>query len=146
MVVRHLARRVGVKREVEFDNTGPILRKLVRSSIAPEHNVLWHRMAITAIAVATIAGTTLALPTAADARWGGWHGGGWRGGGWRGGGWGWGVGPGFALGLGLGAAPYYAYGGPYYGSYAYGGDCVMRRRAVINRWGHRVWRWVRVCY
>ena len=70
----------------------------------------------------------------------------WRGGGWRGGGWGWGVGPGFALGLGLGAAPYYAYGGPYYGSYAYGGDCVMRRRAVINRWGHRVWRWVRVCY
>jgi len=106
--------------------------------------------------VATIAGATLALPTAADARWGGWHGGGWhgggwhgggwRGGGWRGGGWGWGVGPGFALGLGLGAAPYYAYGGPYYGSYAYGGDCVMRRRAVINRWGHRVWRWVRVCY
>ena len=73
----------------------------------------------------------------------------WRGGGWRGGGWGWGVGPGFALGLGLGAlgaAPYYGYGGPYYGSYAYGGDCVMRRRPVINRWGHRVWRWVRVCY
>ena len=83
--------------------------------------------------------TTLALPTAADARWGGWPAA--RGGGWRGGGWGWGVGPGFALGLGLGAAPYYAYGGPYYGSYAYGGDCVMRRRAVINRWGHRVWRW-----
>ena len=24
--------------------------------------------------------------------------------------------------------------------------CVMRRRVVINRWGHRVWRWVRVCY
>jgi len=102
------------------------------------------RMAITATAVATIAGATLTLPTAADARWGGWHGGGWRGGGW-----GWGVGPGFALGLGLGAlgaAPYYGYGGPYYGSYAYGGDCVMRRRPVINRWGHRVWRWVRVCY
>src|SRR6476620_6178171 len=44
------------------------------------------------------------------------------------------------------AAPYYAYGGPYYGAYAYGGVCVMRRRPVINRWGHRVWRWVRVCY
>ncbi|MGA9819517.1 MAG: hypothetical protein WBQ54_21680, partial [Pseudolabrys sp.] len=54
-------------------------------------------------------------------------------GGWRSGGWGWGFAPGFALGLGLGAAPYYAYGGPYYGAYAYG-DCVMRRRAVINRW------------
>jgi hypothetical protein len=43
MVVRHLARRLGLKREVEFDNIGPILRKLVRSSIAAEHNVLWHR-------------------------------------------------------------------------------------------------------
>jgi hypothetical protein len=70
---------------------------------------------------------------------------GWDGGGWRGGGWGWGFAPGLALGLGLGAAPFYAYGGPYYGAYAYG-DCVMRRRAVINRWGHRVWRWVRACY
>ena len=74
-----------------------------------------------------------------------WHGGGWHVGGWRSGGWGWGFAPGFALGLGLGAAPYYAYGGPYYGAYAYG-DCVMRRRVVINRWGHRVWRWARVCY
>ena len=35
------------------------------------------------------------------------------------------------------------YGGPYS---AYGGDCVMRRRWVINRWGHRVLRWTRVCY
>jgi hypothetical protein len=35
-------------------------------------------------------------------------------------------------------APYYTYGGPYYGAYAYGGNCVMRRRPVINRWGHRV--------
>lgn len=105
------------------------------------------KIAIAAAAAVTIVGATAALPTTADAGWhgGGWHGGGWHGGGWRGGGWGWGFAPGFALGLGLGAAPYYAYGGPYYGAYAYG-DCVMRRRAVINRWGHRVWRWVRVCY
>ena len=63
--------------------------------------------------------------------------GGW---GWRG--FGWGFAPGFAIGFG---APYYGgfYGGPYY---AYGGDCVMRRRWVINRWGHRVLRWTRVCY
>jgi len=27
-----------------------------------------------------------------------------------------------------------------------GGDCVMRRRWVINRWGHRVLRWTRACY
>jgi hypothetical protein len=103
------------------------------------------KIAITAAAAVTIVGATAALPTTADARWGDWHGGGWRGGGWRGGGWGWGFAPGFALGLGLGAAPYYAYGGPYYGAYAYG-DCVTRRRAAINRWGHRAWRWVRVCY
>jgi hypothetical protein len=102
------------------------------------------KIAITAAAAVTIVGATAALPTTADARWGG-YGGGWRGGGWRGGGWGWGFAPGFALGLGLGAAPYYACGGPYYGAYAYG-DCVTRRRAAINRWGHRAWRWVRVCY
>ena len=77
----------------------------------------------------------------ADARW---HGGGWRGG-WHGhggwGGFGWGFAPGFAIGFG---APYY--GGYYGGPYAYGGDCVMRRRWVIDRWGHRVLRWTRVCY
>jgi hypothetical protein len=81
---------------------------------------------------------------------GGWHGGhgGWHGGhgGWYGGGWGWG---GFAAGAvvgGLLAAPYY-YGDPYYygGPYAYD-DCYLRRRLVINRYGHRVWRTVRVCY
>ena len=79
-------------------------------------------------------------PGSAEARW---HGGGWHGhGGWGGGGFGWGFAPGFAIGFG---APYYGgyYGGPYY---AYGGDCVMRRRWVINRWGHRVLRWTRVCY
>ena len=81
---------------------------------------------------------TVALPGTAQARW---HGGGWhRLAGW--GGFGWGFAPGFAIGFG---APYYGgyYGGPYY---AYGGDCVMRRRWVINRWGHRVLRWTRVCY
>jgi len=79
-----------------------------------------------------------ALPGTAEARW---HGGGWHGG-WHGHGrWG-GFGSGFAIGFG---APYYGgyYGGPYY---AYEGDCVMRRRWVINRWGHRVLRWTRVCY
>jgi len=97
-----------------------------------------------AVAVIAVGAATAALPGAAEARWhgGGWHGG-WRGhGGWGWGGFGWGFAPGFAVGFG---APYYGgyYGGPYY---AYGGDCVMRRRWVITRWGHRVWRWSRVCY
>jgi hypothetical protein len=81
-------------------------------------------------------------------RWGG-HGG-WQGGQWRGGGWGWGgvgFGVGTGLALGLAAGPYWGgyygpYGyGPYYGAYAHGGDRVMRRRWVVNRFGHRVWRW-----
>ena len=107
------------------------------------------RRIVTAVAAAVvITAATAALPDTAQARWhgGGWHGG-WRGGGWRGGGWGWrgfgwGFAPGFAIGFG---APYVGgfYGGPYYG---YGGDCVLRRRWVINRWGHRVLRWTRVCY
>lgn len=69
---------------------------------------------------------------------GGWHGGGggWHGRGWRGGGWGWG--PGFVLGLGLGAGyPYYG-GGPYYG-----GDCGWVRVRVwrLGRWYlRRAWR------
>jgi hypothetical protein len=54
-----------------------------------------------------------------------------------GGGFGWGFGPGSALG----------FGGLYYGGpYAYAGDCTMRRRWVVNRYGQRVGRWVRVCY
>jgi|SRR5262245_46051285 len=108
---------------------------------------------ITAAAMLAIVGATVALPGTADARWGG-HGG-WHGGHWRGGGWGWGgvgLGLGTGLALGLAAGPgwggYYApYGyGPDYGAYAYGGDCVMRRRWVVNRYGHRVLRWVRACY
>jgi hypothetical protein len=90
------------------------------------------KAAVTAAAADTIIGVTAALLTTADARWGGWHGGGWHGGGWhvggwRSGGWGWGFAPGFALGLGLGAAPYYAYGGPYYGAYAYVRDAPAGR-------------------
>ena len=97
------------------------------------------RIAMAAVAVIAVGAATAALPGTAEARW---HGG-WRGhGGWGWGGFGWGFAPGFAVGFG---APYYGgyYGGPYY---AYGGDCVLRRRWVINRWGHRVWRWTRVCY
>jgi hypothetical protein len=95
-----------------------------------------------------IAGTMVALPSAANAQHH-WHGGG---GPWHGGhgGWGWGgFGLSFGTGLALGAAPYY-YGGPYAydygGPYAYAGDCVMRKRWVIDGYGHRVWRWTRVCY
>lgn len=103
-------------------------------------HTLLRRIAIAATAAVVLVGATAALPGSAEARWhGGWHGGHHHGG-W--GGFGWGFGPGVALGFG---APYYGgyYGGPYY---AYGGDCVMRRRWVINRWGHRVLRWTRVCY
>ena len=105
------------------------------------------RTALRKIAIAaavTIAGTMAALPSVANAQHH-WHGGGghWHGGGW--GGFGLGVGTGLALG-----APYY-YGGPYAydyygGPYAYAGDCVPRRRWVIDRYGHRVLRWTRVCY
>jgi hypothetical protein len=98
------------------------------------------RIAIAAAAVIAVGAATAALPGTAEARWhgGGWHGG-WRGhGGWGWGGFGWGFAPGFAI-----ASVPPTYGGPYS---AYGGDCVMRRRWVINRWGHRVLRWTRVCY
>lgn len=108
---------------------------------------------IATAATLAIVGATVAVPGTADARWGGhggWHGGGWRGGGWGWGGVGLGLGTGLALGLAAGPAwgygPYYGGYGPYYGAYAYGGDCVMRRRWVVNRFGQRVWRWVRVCY
>jgi hypothetical protein len=36
----------------------------------------------------------------------------------------------------------YAYDG---GPYAYGGGCYIQRQALINRFGHRVIRRVRVC-
>jgi len=73
-----------------------------------------------------------AAPALAD--WGhgrgGWHGGGWHGGHWHGGGWG--FGPGFALGYGLGVAPYYAYGP---------GDCGWVR---VRVWRHGYWVFRRV--
>ena len=98
------------------------------------------KIAIAAVAIITIAGAAT-LPSTADARWGG----GWHGGHWRGGGSGWGLGTGLALGFAT--APLWggAYG-PYYGAYGYDGGCVMQRRWVVNRFGHRVLRWVRVCY
>jgi hypothetical protein len=93
-----------------------------------------------AAAVIVLGAVTVALPGTAEARW---HSGG-RHGGWHGhGGWdrfGRGFAPGFAVGFG---APYY--GGYHAGPYcADEGNCVMRRRWVINRWGHRVLRWTRV--
>jgi hypothetical protein len=99
---------------------------------------LLRRIANVAVATVVLAGAAAGSPGSAEARWHGGHhhgGGGWSG-------FGWGFAPGFAIGFG---APYYGayYGGPYYG---YGGECVMRRRWVINRWGHRVLRWTRVCY
>src|SRR5664280_612314 len=70
-------------------------------------------------------------------------------------GYGGGFGPGFVGGLAAGAVigggPYYGggyYGGPYAyggGPYAYGGGCYIERQVVINRFGHRVIRRVRVC-
>jgi hypothetical protein len=56
---------------------------------------------------------------------------------------------GLALGA-LAAAPYgygyydepYDYG---YGAYSYGPDCYLVARIVVNRWGHRLVRHVRVC-
>jgi len=106
---------------------------------------LLRKIGIAAATAVAITGITAALPNAANAQH--WHGGGgrWHGGG---GGFGWGLGTGLALGFG---APYYGgYYGPYAydygGPYAYAGDCVMRRRWVIDGYGRRVLRWTRVCY
>ena len=65
---------------------------------------------------------------------------------WHGGGFGPGFVGGLAVGAAVGSAPYYGYGygyGP--GPYAYAGDCYIRRHVVINRFGARVVRRVRVC-
>lgn len=78
---------------------------------------------------------------------GGWHGGGWRGGGWRGPGWG---AVGIGIGLGL-AAPFfyggygYPYGYPYdYGSYYGYGGCYLVRQRVMTPYGWRLRR-IEVC-
>ena len=117
------------------------------------------KLGLAAAAAVAIAGTTVAVPDVANARWGGgWHGG--HGGfGWGG----FGVGVGTEFLLGAATAPYWGgyYGGPYYGygpAYGYGygptyaayggpytGGCYVTRRWVVNSYGHRVWRRVRVC-
>ena len=61
-----------------------------------------------------------------------------------------GLAAGAVLGGGYYGGPYGYYdGGPYGyydgGPYAYGGGCYIERQVVINRFGHRVIRRVRVC-
>jgi hypothetical protein len=94
-----------------------------------------------ALAATVAIGLASAAPASAQHHWHHHGGGGWGG-----------FGPGFVGGLALGAAvggPYYGYGyAPYsygYGPYAYAGDCYIRRRVVINRFGERIVRRVRVC-
>jgi hypothetical protein len=119
------------------------------------------RLGIMALPAVTLAGS-FAMTSAADARGGGgfrgggFHGGGFHGGGgYRGGGFyggrGYGVGAGLATGLAIGAIGAGYYGYPYagygYGAYGAGyGDCFLRRRIVIDRFGYRHVRHVRVCY
>ncbi len=109
------------------------------------------------VAIAGVAALTLALGSlgSANAAWGGHGGGHWAGGHWGGGWGGWGVGAGVLGGLALGtalSAPYwggYGYYGPYaYEPYAYGygPGCYIRHRVVIDRFGYRHIRRVRVCY
>ena len=98
------------------------------------------KIGLAAVTALTVAGA--ALVTAGSAQAQHRHGGG-------------GFGPGFVGGLAAGAVigggPYYGggyYGGPYAyggGPYAYGGGCYIERQVVINRFGHRVIRRVRVC-
>ena len=81
-----------------------------------------------------------------------YYGGGYRGN-YYGGGWGYGLAAGAIAGGLLAASPYY---GGYYGgygpyaydddSYAYAGACYIRRHWVIDGYGRRVLRRVRVCY
>ncbi len=70
-----------------------------------------------------------AFSTPADAQWRHHH----RYGGY--GYYGYGPGLGFATGLAIGSAPYYAYGG----------GCYFRRHVVIDSRGHRHLRRVRIC-
>ena len=91
------------------------------------------KIGLAAVMALTVAGTALVTAGSAQAQYR--HGGG-------------GFGPGFVGGLAAGAVigggPYYG-GGYYGGPYAYGGGCYIERQVVINRFGHRVIRRVRVC-
>jgi ABC-type sugar transport system substrate-binding protein len=85
------------------------------------------------LSVAAVAAMAIGSSSAALAQHHGRH--------WHGGGRGPGFAGGLAVGTAIGASPYY-YGGPY--AYDYGG-CSVRRQVVINRWGQRVIRHIRVC-
>jgi|SRR5665811_1099627 hypothetical protein len=93
------------------------------------------KIGLAAVMALTVAGTALVTAGSAQAQHGHGYGGG-------------GFGPGFVGGLAAGAVigggPYYG-GGYYGGPYAYGGGCYIERQVVINRFGHRVIRRVRVC-
>ena len=114
------------------------------------------KLGVAAIAALAIAAPLLAGTTAADARpigggfrgGGGYHGGGFnRGGGFYRGGRGFGIGAGIATGLAFGGLGYgYGYGYPSYAysDYGYGG-CYLQRRLVVDQFGQRYWRPVRVC-
>ena len=49
-----------------------------------------------------------------------------------------------AAGLALGSLGYYGYGYPYYGA-AYGGDCYLVSRRLIDPWGRVITRRVYAC-
>ncbi len=111
----------------------------------------FRKLALAGLATGTIVLGSIGAAQAAGGHWGGGHGGHWGGDGHWGGGWG-GFGAGLAGGLALGAiagGPYWAGYGPYaYEPYGYdsGPDCYLRRRIVIDRFGRRLIRHVRVCY
>jgi hypothetical protein len=100
--------------------------------------------------LAAVAMAAFFVPGEASARGGfggGFHGG-FHGGGFHGGGFhhhGFGFGPGFAIGFGLGA-PYGYYGYPPYDVYddGYDGGCYLVRRRVLTHYGWRR-RTVQVC-
>ena len=112
----------------------------------------WKRIGVAAVAALAI----VAFSGSANAQRHHRYGGGYYGGGYYGGGGGFGPGlflgglaAGALLGGGYYGGPYGYYGGGpygYYGGpYAYGGGCYIEREVVINRFGHRVIRRVRVC-
>src|ERR1035437_6909997 len=102
------------------------------------------KIGLAAVMALTVAGTALVTAGSAQAQYRhggggfapGFGGGPYYGGGYYGGPYAYGGGP-YAYGGGP-----YAYGG---GPYAYGGGCYIERQVVINRFGQRVIRRVRVC-